>query len=463
MQKNIPCGMISSSQSKKESDKILLELQSGNPQMKLLYVTPERIQTQQFRSIMESLYKKSLIAYIAIDECHCVSQWGHEFRPDYKKLSSIRTDFPDIPICALTATSTYKVQKDVMDTLRLINPIMFKTSFNRANIKYVVRDADLLSNVEEDLVKFLSAHEGECGIIYCRTKVILESLVEKLNNFGIAARGYHASMPQKSRVESQNVWLSNQVKIIVATIAYGMGIDKEDVRFVVHYQLPKSMESFYQESGRAGRDQKPSVSLLYYCEAERRSISWLIENQTSSRTQEADSERFEKVVEYCKLDKGCRRKFILSYFGEETIKSNACNKTCDNCLGEEQNITIDPRILLRKQGQIERIDDDDSITRFNLGHVDTFFKASEKRRFEPISNCLTSSSTMNAKFSIIKPLQEPNKQKIEGRKRILQQKTEGKRQPKIRSIMNMMDRQYKVNEDPGEEIIEIGSDDDDDK
>ncbi|EFC50599.1 predicted protein, partial [Naegleria gruberi] len=322
---SIPSNYWNSSQKKSEIQKIQSDLESGNPNYKLLYVTPELLTSNQtFQSIMRLLASRDQLSLIAIDESHCISSWGHDFRKSFRQLNFLKDTFPQVPIIALTATATEKVRSDIVESLKMRNPKCFITSFNRPNISYEIRYKDILHNPYEDLRNFLNEHAQECGIIYCRTRNQVDELVLQLSmekDKGgkdlFSCKSYHAGLKLSERKTVQTDWLEGKTKIIVGTIAYGMGIDKKDVRFVVHYGMPKSLEGFYQESGRAGRDGKKAKSLLYYCSREKNSIQFLISRE-EKLTQDrilAVEQGFNKVCEMCETA-CCRRKFVLEFFGE---------------------------------------------------------------------------------------------------------------------------------------------------
>ncbi|KAG2378993.1 hypothetical protein C9374_007631 [Naegleria lovaniensis] len=321
---NIKANFWNSSQKKSEITKIQHDMEGGNPKYKIIYVTPELLTANQnFQALMRLLASRDQLSLIAIDECHTINSWS-DFRKSFRQLGSLKSSFPQVPTIALTATATDKVRTDIVQCLQLRNPKCFITSFNRPNISYEIRYKDIIKDPYGDLCNFLKSRIGECGIIYCRTKNQVEELVSQLSNEKddddqalFTVKPYHAGVKLSERKTVLNDWLKGTTKIIVATIAFGMGIDKKDVRFVVHFALPKSLEGFYQESGRAGRDGKKSVSLLYHCSREKSSISFLISRDTklgADRMQEVE-QAFTKVCEFCETG-CCRRKFILEYFGE---------------------------------------------------------------------------------------------------------------------------------------------------
>ncbi|XP_010432237.1 PREDICTED: ATP-dependent DNA helicase Q-like 3 [Camelina sativa] len=330
-EKGIAAEYLSSTQATLVRNKIHEDLDSGKPSVRLLYVTPELIATKGFMLKLRKLHSRGLLNLIAIDEAHCISSWGHDFRPSYRQLSTLRDSLADVPVLALTATAAPKVQKDVIDSLSLRNPLVLKSSFNRPNIFYEVRYKDLIDNAYTDLGNLLKSCGSICAIIYCLERTTCDDLSVHLTSIGISSAAYHAGLNSKLRSTVLDDWLSSKKQVIVATVAFGMGIDKKDVRMVCHFNIPKSMESFYQESGRAGRDQLPSRSVLYYGVDDRKKMEFLLRNSENKKSQSSKkpTSDFEQIVKYCE-GSGCRRKKILESFGEE-FPAQQCKKTCDAC------------------------------------------------------------------------------------------------------------------------------------
>lgn len=247
-----------------EQNCVYTDLSTDNPLIRILYVTPEKISNSpRFQDILDFLFNKNLIARFVIDEAHCVSQWGHDFRPDYKKLSVLRKRYKNVPMMALTASATPRVRIDILQQLGITNCKWFLSSFNRDNLKYVVVPKTTATN--EDMATFIkSRYNNASGIIYCLSRKECEEIAQKMSQKGIKSAPYHAGLTDKVRESIQKDWITNKFKVICATIAFGMGIDKPDVRYVLHFSLPKSIEGYYQESGRAGRDGEISHCILYY-------------------------------------------------------------------------------------------------------------------------------------------------------------------------------------------------------
>ncbi|XP_028180677.1 ATP-dependent DNA helicase Q-like 3 isoform X2 [Glycine soja] len=333
-EKGIAAEFLSSTKTTDAKVKIHEDLDSGKPSTRLLYVTPELITTPGFMTKLTKIYTRGLLNLIAIDEAHCISSWGHDFRPSYRKLSSLRSHLPDVPILALTATAVPKVQKDVVESLQMQNPLMLKSSFNRPNIYYEVRYKDLLDDAYADLSNTLKSLGDVCAIVYCLERSMCDDLSTNLSQNGISCAGLN----NKMRTSVLDDWISSKIKVVVATVAFGMGIDRKDVRIVCHFNIPKSMEAFYQESGRAGRDQLPSRSLLYYGVDDRKRMEFILRKSVSKKSQSSSSQEesskmsliaFNLMVEYCE-GSGCRRKRVLESFGEQ-VTASLCGKTCDGC------------------------------------------------------------------------------------------------------------------------------------
>ncbi len=316
----IPARFINSSLSGAEIDRVQREVRAGRS--KLLYVAPERLPAPAFRRFLHDLE----LSLIAIDEAHCISEWGHEFRPDYRNLLDLRRDFPSTPVIALTATATEQVRDDIIGQLRLGGSRVFQSSFNRSNLSYSVRPK---ADSWTELIALLERYRGRSAIIYCFSRQETEDLARRLDAQGFDARPYHAGLDPETRRKAQDDFIRDRVPIIVATIAFGMGIDKPDVRLVVHNNLPKSVEGYYQETGRAGRDGLPSECVLFFTLADRRKQVYFIAQIEGERERHNARRKLDKMVEYAQLPT-CRRKFLLGYFGERWPGGN-CG-ACDICL-----------------------------------------------------------------------------------------------------------------------------------
>lgn len=339
LNRNIIALSISSQLSISEKN-LIFEIMQRKPLLcKIFYVTPELIvKSTVFQHILENVQ----ISRIVIDEAHCVSQWGHDFRPDYKEVGNIIRDiFKDqrVPLIALTATASPKVESDVINNLNMKNVKIFRMSFNRPNLLYYVHKKT--KSIDIDIVTFISSYYPDsCGIIYCTSKKECEMLSERFNDrYDLKTRFYHAGLSKNERVDVQNKWNEGHFKIIIATIAFGMGIDKKDVRFVIHYSLPKSLEGYYQETGRAGRDGLESVCHLFYSYADKKILEFLIDKGSNgSENKRRQKEELRNVIQYCENLMDCRRVQVLLHFGEN-FDSNECKATCDNCLKIKGNRT----------------------------------------------------------------------------------------------------------------------------
>ena len=297
-----------------------------NGEFKLLYVAPERLLLSGF---LDDLQRWNVTAF-AIDEAHCISEWGHDFRPEYRQLASLRDRFPQVPFMALTATATERVREDIVGQLHFHEPRIAVASFRRANLNFRVNGK---AGAYRQIRDFVKERPRECGIIYCQARRTAKSLAEKLVADGIAARPYHAGLPAETRAANQESFLRDETRVICATIAFGMGINKPNVRFVIHHDLPKNIESYYQETGRAGRDGLPSECLLLFSAGDRVKYSQFIDEIVDEGERERAREHLERVVHFAE-DAGCRHAFLLDYFGERLAEEN-CG-ACDNCLSPRE-------------------------------------------------------------------------------------------------------------------------------
>ena len=310
---------LNSSLNKAQLAEVRNDLLSGAT--KLLYVAPESLTKAENIAML----KEIKISFYAVDEAHCISEWGHDFRPEYRRIRNIIEDIGMAPIIALTATATPKVQSDILKNLGMPDATVFKSSFNRSNLYYEVRDK---TDPKRDIIKFIRQNPGKSGIIYCLSRKKVEELAELLNINGIKAAPYHAGLDAKTRADNQDAFLMEEIDVIVATIAFGMGIDKPDVRFVIHYDIPKSIEGYYQETGRAGRDGQEGKCITFYSYKDIQKLEKFMQGKPIAE-QEIGKQLLMETVAYAESN-SCRRKLLLNYFGEEYTQEN-CG-ACDNCL-----------------------------------------------------------------------------------------------------------------------------------
>lgn len=292
---------------------------------KLLYVAPESLSKPDNVEFLKLIQ----VSFVAVDEAHCISEWGHDFRPEYRKIRQVINNIGDnIPVIALTATATPKVQSDIRKNLQMNDAVLYKSSFNRPNLYYEVRAK---KDVAKEIVRFIKKNQGKSGIIYCLSRKKVEEIAEVLNLNGIRALPYHAGLDAKTRADTQDKFLMEDVEVIVATIAFGMGIDKPDVRYVIHHDIPKSMEGYYQETGRAGRDGGEGNCLAFYSEKDIEKLTKFMKDKPVSE-REIGTQILKEVIDYSESSV-CRRKQILHYFGEN-FDADKCNGMCDNCQDE---------------------------------------------------------------------------------------------------------------------------------
>lgn len=312
--------VLNSSLNKTQTKQVFDDIKAGKT--KLLYVAPESLIKEDYLEFLKDI----TISFVAIDEAHCISEWGHDFRPEYRNLKLIIDKIADVPVIALTATATPKVQDDIQKTLGMSNALVFKESFNRPNLFYEVRPK---VNIDKEIVKFINQHKGKSGIVYCLSRRKVEEFAQLLQVNGINALPYHAGLDQKTRVANQDKFLMEEADVIVATIAFGMGIDKPDVRFVIHYDIPKSLESYYQETGRAGRDGGEGICLAFYDPKDIEKLEkFLAQKPVSER--EIGLQLLNEVVGYAETSMS-RRQYILYYFGEQFDPVNGAGANmCDN-------------------------------------------------------------------------------------------------------------------------------------
>ena len=365
---------LNSSLSQKEVQE--REKQIFENKIKLLYVAPERLLGDRFQDFFHRLITQIGVSAFAIDEAHCVSEWGHDFRPEYRQLSQLRRQYPQIPIFAFTATATKRVQKDIIDQLQLHKPSVHLTSFNRPNLYYEIIPKEKRSY--EQLLKFIKTLKGS-GIIYCMSRKMVDEISDRLQEDGIKALPYHAGMGDENRRMNQTQFIRDEVRIIVATVAFGMGINKPDVRFVIHYDLPRNLESYYQESGRAGRDNEPAKCLLFFSFGDLKKIEYIIQQKAPSEQQKS-RQQLRQIVDYSE-GLACRRTIVLRYFGED-FPGNCGN--CDNCCYPKplEDWTIEAQKFLSCVARCQE--------RFGMMHIIDVLRGSRKQKIEQYQHHLLS-------------------------------------------------------------------------
>jgi ATP-dependent DNA helicase RecQ len=361
----IPAAFLNSSQGMSEQRHISSEIQAGK--IKLLYIAPERL----FRGAypLVDFLKSINLSLIAVDEAHCISQWGHDFRPEYLKVGDLRKELPEIPFIALTATADKLTRQDIAEKLFFKSPKWFVSSFDRSNITYRVTAK---RQAMEKLLEFLDFHQKDSGIIYCLSRKNVEETALKLQEAGLSALPYHAGLSREDREKNQELFIKDEVKIMVATIAFGMGIDKSNVRYVVHMNMPQNIEGYYQETGRAGRDGLPSDALLFFSTGDAITLGRMLEQSENHEFTEIMQRKLDKMKDFCQ-SRICRRKYLLNYFGEN--HAGNCGN-CDICFqkGNLQDMTIPAQMLL---SSVVRLGES-----FGLGYIILVLRGSKSSKVQ---------------------------------------------------------------------------------
>ncbi len=368
IENGIAAAYMNSSLSPAETVSVYDRLKSNS--LDLLYIAPERFAMHGFLETLKSVP----VSLFAIDEAHCISEWGHDFRPDYLRLSNIAALFPDIPVAAFTATATQKVQNDISSKLMLRSPLTVRASFDRGNLFYRVESK---RGLDMQLIDFLRDHADEPGIIYRTTRESVNGLTDMLTSHGIKALSYHAGLKQEERKANQETFNRDEVNIIVATIAFGMGIDKSNVRFVIHGDLPKNMEGYYQETGRAGRDGEPAECVLFFGRGDIPKMKYFIERAPDEKERKISLEKLNRMVKYASHHV-CRRRQLLEYFGENYREEN-CG-ACDVCSGtaEKVDATVDARIFMSAMSRTGQ--------RFGINHIVDIVTGADTKRIRELGH-----------------------------------------------------------------------------
>jgi len=356
---------LNSSLTKAEIQKVKEDVLSGRT--KMLYVAPESLTKKENIDFLAAVP----ISFFAIDEAHCISEWGHDFRPEYRRLREIFEKISHVPIIALTATATPKVQYDIQKNLNMLDADVFKSSFNRDNLYYEIRPK---REVEKQIIRYIKQREGQSGIIYCLSRKKVEEIAELLQVNGIAAIPYHAGLDGTTRAKHQDAFLMEEVDVVVATIAFGMGIDKPDVRYVIHHDIPKSIESYYQETGRAGRDGGVGECVAFYSYKDIEKLDKFLQGKAITE-QEIGRQLLHEIVSYAETSV-CRRKFILHYFGEE-FNEQKCNEQCDNCRHPQEKMQGETflKLLLDAVAALDETQKAKHYCAFLSGHLNADIKA----------------------------------------------------------------------------------------
>ena len=364
----IAAAFINSALSYADLRRVQTQAQRGD--LRILYIAPERLALPNFQNFLSRLE----ISLVAIDEAHCISEWGRDFRPDYRALGDLRRSLPHVPFIALTATATERVRREIVTNLGLNEPQIFIASFDRPNLNYTVRPK---RNTFGALLNLLEKNRGESAIIYCFSRKDTESLAANLSDECFDALPYHAGLEAEVRSKTQEKFIRDEIPIIVATIAFGMGIDKSDIRLIVHCDLPKSLEGYYQETGRAGRDGLPSDCVLFYSYGDKIKQDFFIDQIEDATERQNSQEKLAQIIAFCKLQT-CRRKYLLRYFGQNWDSENCGG--CDVCLATKE--TFDATIIAQKVlSAVIRTGE-----RFGMGHVNQVLRGANTRRVRELGH-----------------------------------------------------------------------------
>jgi ATP-dependent DNA helicase RecQ len=365
--RGIPAASINSAMDSSLIHKVKMNIKQNK--IKILYCAPERIMIPDFLNFLQQVP----VSLIAIDEAHCISEWGHDFRPEYRKLSVLKTYFPRIPFIALTSTAVPQVQKDIVSQLSLIDTRLYRASLDRKNLFYEIRNKN--QSMYHELLRFIKNHSHDSGIIYCLSRKSVEETAKKLQKDNVLALPYHAGLTPEVRTENQGRFIRGDVRVIVATIAFGMGIDKSDIRYVIHCDMPKSVENYYQETGRAGRDGLRSECILFFSYADKVKCEYFIKKIEDEQYRKIATKKLDDIIRFCTA-RSCRRKTLLHYFGELS-KENSCSM-CDVCVSKEARTQATPRVV-NSTSSLFSSDNSPNRTKGNIGPMEKTNDSDGKR------------------------------------------------------------------------------------